>query len=151
MGTSQETGRETGRRYKDGPLCCPGHAKWESKFLGSAAERLFHRFPFLPVFPNNGGSGSGREDVALDPPPPHTHLSEHLGNNQTQTDSSPSKPLPVAAAGPSPPPGDTRRRRSVLANNEEEEVRMNPGGTRGPCLLNPLTCQPISCQASANG
>lgn len=26
-----------------------------------------------------------------------------------------------------------------------------PQGTQGSCLLNPLTCQPISCQASANG
>lgn len=53
------------RRYKDGPLCWSEDVKWESKFLACAAEQPFQPLPFLPVSPNNGGAGSGREDAAL--------------------------------------------------------------------------------------
>lgn len=50
--------------------------------------------------------------------------------------------------------GDTcpvQRCRCLLANNVEEEVQMNPGAHGGHVYLTPLLCQPISCQASANG
>lgn len=39
----------------------------------------------------------------------------------------------------------------TMWEEEGEEAQMNPGGTQRSCLLNPLTCQPISCQASAKG